>query len=236
MADPLQIEQFRYGTDNFAYLVYGKRSALAIDGGAVADILAFIAAKQLNLAYIAHTHSHADHTVGTQKLMGQTAATQLSSEKLLGDQVVILDSEPVRIHPTPGHTKDSLIFHANGFLITGDTLFNGTVGNCFSGDLHGFYHSISHLLTFPDDTLVYAGHDYVVESMRFAQMIEPGNKNIEPYLKKYDPRRVVSNLADEKKVNPYLRFNTSGIVAALRKRGLPTDSPYHCWESLMTIE
>ena len=236
MDDSLQIQQFRYGSDNFAYLIHGEQSALAIDGGAVEEILGFTAAKHLNLAYIVHTHNHADHTVGTQRLLDLTGATRLSPDEILKDKVIQLDSKRVHVHHTPGHTEDSLVFYANNFLVTGDTLFNGTVVNCFSGDLRAFYHSISHLLTFSDETFSYAGHDYVSDSMRFAQMIEPGNDNIQTYLNKYDPRRVVSTLADEKKVNPYLRFNTPDIVAVLKKRGLPTDSPYHCWESLMSIE
>lgn len=236
MAERLQIQQFRYGADNLAYLIYGKRAALAIDGGAVADILAFTTTQHLDLAYIACTHTHPDHTTGTKRLMDQTGARWLVPEELLKDRVVTLESERVQIYHTPGHTTDSLVFHSNGFLVTGDTLFNGTVGNCFSGDLRAFYQTISHLLSFPDDTLIYAGHDYVAESMKFAQMIEPENEDIQRYLKNYNSNHVVSTLADEKKVNPYLRFNTPDIVAVLKKRGLRTDSPYHCWESLMSIE
>ena len=77
--------------------------------------------------------------------------------------------EGIRVVHTPGHTKDSICFHADNILITGDTLFNGTVGNCFSGDLDGFLKSLTFLLSFPDETLIYAGHDYVSESMNFAK-------------------------------------------------------------------
>jgi hydroxyacylglutathione hydrolase len=139
------------------------------------------------------------------------------------------------VHRTPGHTRDSLVFHLDGALITGDTLFNGTVGNCFSGDLKAFHQSISFLLSFPDDTIIYAGHDYVAESMQYARSLEPENKEIRHYLERYDPGHVFSTLADEKKVNPYLRFNTPDLIAVLKKRGLLTDTAYHRWESLMGI-
>jgi hydroxyacylglutathione hydrolase len=236
MPNELQIKQFRYSSDNFGYVIFGKQFALAIDGGAVSEILAFTAERNLSLIYITHTHSHPDHTMGAQRLMDQTGATRLTPDKLIEDEAVALEKALVKVYRTPGHTRDSLVFHWNSFLITGDTLFNGTVGNCFSGDLRAFYQSISHLCSFPDDTVVYAGHDYVEASMQFARVIEPENSYIEPYLKKYDPRHVFSTLADEKKVNPYLRFNTPELTAVLKKRGLATDTAYDRWKSLMSIE
>ena len=121
-------------------------------------------------------------------------------------------------------------------MITGDTLFNGTVGNCFSGDLAGFYRSIKTLMKFPGDTRVYAGHDYVAESMRFARLLEPENTAINAYLKKIDPRHVFSNLQQELQVNPYLRFNAPGIIAFLEQKNLPVATEIERWTSLMGIE
>ena len=37
----MKIKQFRYGADNLSYLIYGENNAVAIDGGAVADIVDF---------------------------------------------------------------------------------------------------------------------------------------------------------------------------------------------------
>ncbi|MBD3277691.1 MAG: hydroxyacylglutathione hydrolase, partial [Candidatus Aegiribacteria sp.] len=38
----MEIFQFRYSADNLGYLVCGERKALAVDGGAAADILEFL--------------------------------------------------------------------------------------------------------------------------------------------------------------------------------------------------
>lgn len=236
MTDHLQIRQFLYGADNFAYLVYGKRTAVAIDGGAVDDILGFIDDAGLELAYVIHTHSHADHTAGSHRLLKRSNANRLSQDELIGQRRISIDENEIHIYHTPGHTQDSVVFHTGGFLVTGDTLFNATVGNCFSGDLRALYHSISYLLTFPENTLIYCGHDYVAESLAFAKLIDPENKQIDIYQEKYNPDHVVSTLGDEKKVNPYLRFNAPTIVAQLARRGLPTDTEYRRWESLMSIE
>ena len=43
----LKVKQFRYGADNLGYLVYGAESAMAVDGGAADEILAFLGEHQL---------------------------------------------------------------------------------------------------------------------------------------------------------------------------------------------
>jgi hydroxyacylglutathione hydrolase len=72
--------------------------------------------------------------------------------------------------------------------------------------------------------------------MAFARRLEPGNRAISDFLKRYDPKHVVSTLADEKKINPYFRFNEPGIVALLAKLGLPRETEWERWQSLMSIE
>jgi len=235
MKERMHIRQFRYGSDNLGYLVFGRKTALAIDGGAVAEILAFCSNRGLALRYIANTHAHDDHTSGNQALIRHSGAQYLGTASLAARRKIVLEDTPIQIHATPGHTRDSLVFATDHFILSGDTLFNGTIGNCFSGDLAAFYHSILLLLSFPDDTIVYAGHDYVAESMRFARLLEPENRHIDPYLEKYDPRHVCSTLADEKKVNPYLRFNTPELINVLKSRGMVADTAWHRWESLMQI-
>ena len=235
MGNQLRVRQFRYARDNLGYLIYSDREAMAIDGGAVSDMLDFAEARGIKTRYVANTHMHPDHTAGTRSLVDSAKAEYLDNAALIRRGKIELDNKIVRVHHTPGHTLDSLVFYLDGVLITGDTLFNGTVGNCFSGDLKAFHQSISFLLSFPDDTLIYAGHDYVAESMQYARSLEPGNVNIGSYLEKYNPEHVFSTLADEKKVNPYLRFNTPELIAVLKERGLSTDTAYQRWESLMRI-
>jgi hydroxyacylglutathione hydrolase len=118
-------------------------------------------------------------------------------------------------------------------LITGDTLFNGTVGNCFSGDLAAFYDSLTTLMAYPAETRIYAGHDYVRDAMAFARLVTPDHPHIQAYLDAYDPNHVVSVLAEELKVDPYLRFDAPDIIAFLKGKGLPVDSAFERWEGMM---
>ncbi len=232
----MNVKQFRYSIDNFGYLVYGERTALAIDGGAVEDMLSFIQTNDLRLEFVANTHGHADHTVGTRPLLDASNAAYLSTRHLMDAETVELDGTQIRVYHTPGHTEDSVTFHLEHILITGDTLFNGTVGNCFTNNLEPFYRSIKLLIGFPGKTIVYAGHDYVKDSMAFAEFLEPDNRDIHRFLETYDPSHVFSTLDEELKINPYLRFNEPSIISFLEKKGLPVETEYQRWESLMSIE
>jgi len=231
------IKQFRYSTDNLGYLVFsdtpGIAQGIVIDGGNSIDIIDFAKDRNIVLKYVTNTHFHQDHTVGNQALLDKTDAVFIDSRKKRGR--IILDNENLEIIPTPGHTKECVCFKANDFLVTGDTLFNGTIGNCFSGDLKGFFKSLKTLMAFPGETKIYAGHDYVLESMKIAATIEENNPDIQPYLQKYNPGLVVSTLADELRVNPYIRFNAQGMVDRLQKNKMPLNTEEQRFFSIMEI-
>ena len=231
----LQIVQFRYG-DNLAYLLYGPTEALAIDGGAWQEILAFLEQNRLMLAYVTNTHRHYDHTPGDDHLLRKTKAGFLDCTAFADGEKILIDGEPVIAYRTPGHSMDSVCFHAGQNLVTGDTLFNATVGNCFTGDLKGFFDSIQRLMALPDDTRIFAGHDYVRDSLAFARHLEPDNPEIERFRQTCDPHFLYSTLAEEKQINPYLRFNEEPIIRLLQKHGLPHATEWERWQSLMAIE
>jgi hydroxyacylglutathione hydrolase len=231
----MNLQQFPYSSDNFSYVIYGEHSALAVDGGAVESILDFVEKNTLKLTHVTHTHLHPDHTCGTRELLVRSGATLLDGAFLSANARIDVDKADVRVYPTPGHTDDSVTFHVGNCLITGDTLFNGTIGNCFSGDIQAFYNSIKFLMAFPADTLVYAGHDYLKYAMSFSRIIEPDNPDIDAYLKSYNPDHVRSALCDELKVNPYLRFNDSRFIEVLKKKNLPVTTEFQRWESVMSL-
>ncbi|NNF99533.1 MAG: MBL fold metallo-hydrolase [Desulfobacteraceae bacterium] len=227
----MDIVQFRYAADNLGYLVYCDGSAMAVDGGAVDAMLDFIAGQDLQLKIVANTHDHPDHTPGNQALLRRTDAVHLTYRQLIRDKAVRLGGQEIGILETPGHTMDSLCFHAGKYLITGDTLFNGTVGNCFSGDTRAFYNSLKRLMALPADTIIYAGHDYVRESIAIARGIEPENPAFDSYLAAYDSSHVQSTLGEELAVNPYLRFNAEPMVRMLRHKGLRVDTEFERFSS-----
>ena len=231
----MNIRQFKYSTDNLGYLVYSTSQGIAIDAGGAEDVLCFAEKQNIQIKYISNTHSHYDHTPGNDQLLKRTTAQFIDCRQIKSDQTLFLDKETLQVFHTPGHTEDSVTFAADGFLVTGDTLFNGTIGNCFSGDLNAFFLSLNRLISLPGNTRIYAGHDYVIESMEIAKTIEKTNPHIDDYIKKYHPQLVVSTLEDELKVNPYIRFNAQGMIKNLKKRNMPADTPFARFQSIMEI-
>ena len=231
----MNVRQFQYFEDNLGYLVYGKEDAIAVDGGAVDEILSFVESKGLKLKYVVNTHTHPDHTSGNKSLIDKTGAVFISIDTLINNKEIELEKEKIVICHTPGHSNDSIIFYFDNILLTGDTLLNGKAGRCFTGDLKGFLKSIKHIMTFPENTLIYGGHNYVEEYMETAIKIEPDNKYIDDYVEKYDPLHVYSTLEEELKVNPSLRFNDKKMITILKSRDLPTETEYDRWSSIVRI-
>ena len=232
----MKIQQFRYANDNLGYLVYSKSCALAVDGGNPDAMVAFAKEKGIRITQVTNTHTHPDHTLGNAVLIEKTGAQFLDCRQFThGQKIEVEPGAVLEVLKTPGHTRDSVCFKADGFLVTGDTLFNATVGNCFSGDLDAYYRSLRMLMDLPEETRVFAGHDYVAESLAAAWSIEKDNPDIQTYEEKISPDLVVSTLADELKVNPYLRFNAPAIVQRLEERNMPRNTEAERFSSLMEI-
>ena len=97
-----------------------------------------------------------------------------------GDVIAVGDVTLEVIH-TPGHSPGGICLLGNGNLFTGDTLFVGAVGRTdFPGSSHTqFMNAINEkLLTLPEETIVWPGHDY---GYRPSSTIET-EKNTNPFL------------------------------------------------------
>ncbi len=231
----MKVRQFRYSKDNLGYLVYGPKTAIAIDPGAIKGMISFAEKKQVKIKYVTNTHSHPDHTSGNNLMLQKAHAQFLDCNEIRKKTSLKLDDKDLLVFHTPGHTTDSLCFKADNILITGDTLFNGTVGNCFSGDLLSFFNSLKLLFSFPKETIIYGGHDYVKESMVYAKLIDKQNPETDRYLEKYNPDHIISTLEDEQKVNPYIRFNDKTMVKILNEKQLPRSTEYERFKSIYDL-
>lgn len=88
----------------------------------------------------------------------------LSFDRMVTDgSVLTLGGEEIKVISTPGHSPGGVCYYVpeSKFVLTGDTLFAGSVGRT---DLPGgngsiLIHSIiNKLMTLPADTVVYSGH------------------------------------------------------------------------------
>jgi len=232
----MKIKQFRYYNDNLTYLIHGTTDAIAIDGGAVNEIFEYISKKNLNLRYVVNTHNHGDHTPGNHRLLNATNAIFKSCTELAEDKYLMIEETQVKIYDTPGHTLDSICFHVNGCLITGDTLFNGTVGNCFTGDESTFVNSLKKISALDDRTIIYPGHDYIQPAMKFAKNHEIDIDKIQFFLKSYSPTHIYSTLSQEKGHNLFMRLHKPEIKKMLKRHDLPVQTETETFQSLKKIE
>jgi hydroxyacylglutathione hydrolase len=231
----MELRQFRYSNGNLSYLLIEGSSTAVIDGGAVREILDYLDEAGLTLDLVLNTHMHSDHTPGNEKLLAETEARFVPIDELIAQGGLELDGTRIQVIPVPGHSPDSIAFHFDGNLVSGDTLFNGTVGNCYTGDYETYFSSLKKLLALPPETRILAGHDLVEYAMGVAKDLEPDNPAIDRYLEKYEPDFVVTTLGDEKAANPFIRFDDPGLDQHRRKTGLPLETEYQRWRALMEI-
>ena len=109
-------------------------------------------------------HVQADEAEYVRKTTGVTDESLVAHAS--GDVVRVGDVEIELIH-TPGHTPGSQCFLVDGRLVAGDTLF---LDGCGRTDLPGsdpeqMYESLTtRLARVGDDTVLYPGHQYSIES------------------------------------------------------------------------
>ena len=143
----------------------------------------------LNVKMVCLTHGHYDHMLGAEKILEYTGAPlavhpldercladkeynlnyekhygkiDLKADILLneGDEID-LDGEKLLVMHTPGHSPGSICFYTEGSLISGDVLFNRSVGRTdfIGGSTEELMKSIKEkLYTLPENTVVYPGH------------------------------------------------------------------------------
>lgn len=171
---------FDYKTYTYTYLIADEQSrqALLIDPvkDQVASYLQLLKELELKLAFAIDTHVHADHitalgelrdTSHCKTLGGKEAPVDCLSETFSDGGTISVGTLQLTARHTPGHTSDSYSFYLEDggkkYLFTGDTLLiRGTGRTDFqNGDPNALYNSLfNKLLKYPDDTLVYPGHDY----------------------------------------------------------------------------
>jgi hydroxyacylglutathione hydrolase len=139
-----------------------------------------------------------------------------------GEKIALDTGVELQVLDTPGHTFAHLCFlvlenSEVKAVFTGDTLFNAGVGHCRSGDAEVLYQTISkqfHCL--PDNVVVYPGHEYLENNLRFTLSLEPDNHNAQAWLEraiKSDPTiaPITTYIGDERLFNSFFRLDSPQI-------------------------
>ena len=225
---------------NFNYLIACAETgeALAIDP--LDHDKCFRAAKEAgwSITQIVNTHEHGDHIGGNAALVAKTGARILAHQNAkdriadmarglrAGDVIKVGKTVELEALDTPGHTMSHVCLRSHTdqtALFCGDTLFNAGAGNCHNGGHpEALYKTFSEQLArLPGDTLIYPGHDYIENNLRFTLSREPGNRRAQEMLEKLkgqDPSRAyVSTLDVEREINTFFRLTNPTVIARLRE-------------------
>ncbi len=227
-----QIEIVPCLSDNYAYLVKSGDQCAIVDPSEAAPVRAALARTGWKLTHILNTHHHLDHCGGNLDLKQETGAKIVGPGKdaarIPGLDIGVdestgweFDGRKVRVLEVPAHTKGAITFVIDGNAFTGDTLFTLGCGRLFEGDPQMMWTSLSKLMTLPDDTKVWCGHEYTQSNGRFALTLEPGNGDLKARMDDVNAARaaskptVPSTLGLEKKTNPFLRPDSAEIRKSL---------------------
>ncbi len=163
--------------------------AIVVDPGDEADkILRLIGQKKLKVLMIICTHGHFDHVGAVARLKERTGARVALNlddieiyskaqdqaafweyriepppepDLLLadGDKVVVghLNFEVLL---TPGHSPGGICLYGEGVVVSGDTIFAGSVGRTdfYGGNIEELKKSFAEILSLPPETRILPGH------------------------------------------------------------------------------
>lgn len=164
-------------------------NAIVVDPGDEPDlIMDIIRERNLNVRYIICTHGHFDHVGAVPDIKEKTGAKVMihkdeieiyhaardmaafwgyDVEMLPEPDVLVSDGDRIdlgdisfTILHTPGHSSGGICLYGVGIVVTGDTLFAGSVGRTdfYGGDINKLRESFNRLMSLPEETRVLPGH------------------------------------------------------------------------------
>jgi hydroxyacylglutathione hydrolase len=179
---PLENNCFIIGDDS-------TKEVLVIDPGDEPDrILDVINENEFKVKYIICTHAHFDHVGAVPDLKNETGAKIIihrddleiyrsataqaafwgyDLDPLPEPDMFVSEEDKIEVGNlrfeilhTPGHSPGGICLYGEGILITGDTLFAGSVGrtDLYGGDIEELKKSFKRLMSFSDKTRVLPGH------------------------------------------------------------------------------
>jgi hydroxyacylglutathione hydrolase len=238
MGTMLQVTAVKAFADNYIWLVHSprdRRDVIAVDPGAFAPVAQTLQTHGLNLSGVLITHHHNDHVGGVAELLRQSPVPVFgpAREQVPGEPTRVGEGDQAHFESLgltfdvldiPGHTAGHVAYVGNGILFCGDTLFSGGCGRLFEGTAEQMVASLDKLASLPEETRVFCGHEYTINNLKFALVVEPDNADTLEYLEECQLRRardeatVPSDIRRERNVNPFLRFRRHSVKQAAEGR------------------
>ncbi len=188
----LDIKSIPAFNDNYIWLIENSdRRCAVVDPGDAAPVLDYLQKHELTLDAILITHHHNDHIGGIPELVRQfpnidvvgpadEPVPTLTHAVSAGDQINLFD-EVFMVIGLEGHTLGHIGYVGDGKLFCGDTLFSAGCGRVFEGTMEQMFLSLQKLVSLPEETVVFAAHEYTASNIAFALAVEPDNAQLQNY-------------------------------------------------------
>lgn len=230
----LQISPIPALADNYIWLIQEDDEVIIVDPAEEQKVLDVLAKKQLKPTAILLTHNHADHTDGVAGILavyphlpvyGSAEVSEFASYIVQhGDRFELLGHQFEVIH-SAGHTAQHISYLMDWVhLFCGDSLFSGGCGRVFTGDYQAQFDTLQRFKALPNSVQIYAGHEYTVSNLRFAEAVLPPDCGLFEQselaqIKRAQNRPTLPTMIGiEMQINPFLRAQTVEEFTALRKQ------------------
>jgi hydroxyacylglutathione hydrolase len=232
--------------DNYSFVMTlpGQDRAIAVDPGDGEKVWSFLEEKGYGLEAILATHHHFDHVAGIEFLCdkapvevccfkGDMNRVPRASRGLEDLEEIELGGLRLQALHVPGHTSGHIVYVCGDALLAGDTLFLGGCGRLFEGTPEQMFHSLyDKILALPEETRVFAAHEYTIHNRSFCHSIESENAALEERLneskalRKQNLPTVPGSLKTEKETNTFLRCREPTVIRAVKAKAPNTsDDP-----------
>ncbi|XP_031562767.1 hydroxyacylglutathione hydrolase, mitochondrial-like [Actinia tenebrosa] len=233
--DDMRVRLLPALSDNYMYLLIDEntKEAAIVDPVEPKKVVSAVNEEEVTLTTVLTTHHHWDHAGGNEELVslvsgltvcgGDDRIGALNKKVSHGDEFKV-GTLHVKCLFTPCHTSGHICYLVSGVedkpsaVFTGDTLFSGGCGRFFEGTPPEMYKALIEVLgTLPCETLVYCGHEYTEQNLKFAQAVEPDNPDVKErlewaqYARRENKPTVPSTIGQEFKFNPFMRVREESL-------------------------
>lgn len=221
-------------SDNYIWLIKENRQAIIVDPAEDKKVLDVLKQANLTPAAILLTHNHADHTDGVAGIKaeyvelpvyGSIEVAEFADQIVKdGDRFELL-GHSFEVIKSAGHTAEHISYLMNlEHLFCGDALFSAGCGRVFTGDYQAQFDALQRFKKLPDMVQVYAGHEYTLTNLKFAEQVLGASCCFFEYQELAQIKReqgkptLPTSIGIEQQINPFLRAETLEEFIALRKQ------------------